>query len=328
MKEVKITSEFIKGTVSVEEKNEYLKPWRLMLKEKILFHPKETLIPNAETTAGIRIEFMTNSKNVTLIVNSFPMERLFDITQDNKLLNTKNLPAHEEKITFSNLNEGTYEIWLSQSFPTEIKGFIIDDNSYIKPLENKKLKWITYGSSITHCHAAYSPARTWPAIVARNLNLNLTCLGYGGDCHLDPIIAFTIKELPADIITLKIGINIYGQASLNRRSFQSALIGFIKILEEKHSNIPIGIITPIISPLRENTPNIVDLTLEEIREEIKSAYEKLISCGYDNLKLYNGLEIFGKNEINHLPDNLHPDGKGYEILGENMTKVLSNMLQK
>ena len=33
---------------------------------------------------------------------------------------------------------------------------------------------------------------------ARTHNLDLTCLGYGGQCHLDPIVASMIRDLPAD----------------------------------------------------------------------------------------------------------------------------------
>ncbi|WP_246132382.1 hypothetical protein [Paenibacillus hemerocallicola] len=39
-----------------------------------------------------------------------------------------------------------------------------------------------------------------------------------------------IRDLPAKLITLCVGINIYGFGSLNARTLRSSLIGFISII--------------------------------------------------------------------------------------------------
>ena len=59
--------------------------------------------------------------------------------------------------------------------------------------------------------------------------MHLTSLGFGGQCHLDLFVAQTIRDLPADYISLKVGINIVNQNSLGRRAFASALHGFLDI---------------------------------------------------------------------------------------------------
>ena len=105
--------------------------------------------------------------------------------------------------------------------------------------------------------------------------MDLTCLGYGGNCHLEPMIARMIRELPADFLSMKVGINIYGSDSLNVRTFQSAIIGFVKIVREKHPDTPFVVISPIFSPPRETTPNAVGFTLEDMRQEVAEAVQVL-----------------------------------------------------
>ena len=52
--------------------------------------------------------------------------------------------------------------------------------------EDARPKWVTYGSSITHCRTAESPSQTWPGVAARQSGLNLTCLGYGAVATWNP----------------------------------------------------------------------------------------------------------------------------------------------
>ena len=37
--------------------------------------------------------------------------------------------------------------------------------------------------------------------------------------------------------------------------------------------------------------------------------------GDDALHYLDGLSLFGADDAHHLPDDLHPDGAGYELLG-------------
>ena len=68
--------------------------------------------------------------------------------------------------------------------------------------------WATWGSSLTHCVRAGSAARVWPGTVARTHDVNLVNLGFGGQCHLDPMVAMHIRDLPASCISMKLGINM------------------------------------------------------------------------------------------------------------------------
>lgn len=339
MKTIGLKEEFFEGAVSFERGDGWIKPWRVIFDKRALFaSPEETLLGRMECTAGIRLRFKTVSGTIVLntvadeVTEEEKVERLFDLTIDNELIKTVALPVGEEKVLFDGLPEEdkTVDIWFPQKHAVALRSLEIDDDCDVIVEPDKRLKWITYGSSITHCSSAHSPARTWPATAARALDLNLTTLGFGGNCHLEPMVARMIRDLPVDIITLKVGINIQGAASLGPRTFKAAVIGAIEIIREKHPDTPIGVISPIISPPRETTDNLVGLSLSKMRVEIEDAVKRIISVDGDtNLHYFNGLEIFGEELLGpRLPDELHPDGDGYEIMGRNVAeKVLPKLLQ-
>ena len=194
-----------------------------------------------------------------------------------------------------------------------------------EPHSDAITRWITYGSSITHCRAAASPTLTWPSIVARARDYDLTCLGFGGQCHLDTLIARVIRDRDADLISLCLGINVYGSASLNSRTFGPGIVGFVKIVREKHPETPLVLLSPIFSPGREDTPNEVGFTLSQMRGEVAMAVEKLESNGDKNIHYLNGLDIFSSEHAHLLPDDLHPNTEGYGIMAGKMLEMLPSI---
>ena len=154
-------------------------------------------------------------------------------------------------------------------------------------------------------------------------------MGLGGQCHLDSMVARLIRDREVDLLTMKLGINVMGAASLSPRTFRGAVIGFTQIIREKHPTIPIGIISPIISPPREATPNAVGFTLEMMRDELIDVVDRIRQVtGDEKIYYFNGLALFGEELVDdYLPDDLHPNGDGCEILGNNATaKVLPQLL--
>ena len=80
------------------------------------------------------------------------------------------------------------------------------------------------------------------------------------------MVARMMRDMPADFLSMKVGINIYGSGSLSERTFQSAIIGFVQIVREKHPETPFVVISPIFSSFRETTRNAVGFTLEDMRQ--------------------------------------------------------------
>ena len=329
MSTLPITPDFIQGAITIESGDGYVRPWRTDYQQKDLYPSIDgNLVNQMSKPVGVRVRFASSSASVTLSVLPAEVDRTFDVVIENERIDTLSLAMGESTLTVRDLpgDETPVEVWLPYDGPVSLATI---DGEGVRSVSDTRLNWLTYGSSITQCGAAHSPSRTWPAIAARACDLNLTCMGLGGQCHLDSMVARLIRDRDADLLTMKLGINVMGAASLSPRSFRGAVIGFTQIIREKHPTIPIGIISPIISPPREATPNAVGFTLEMMRDELIDVVDRIRQVtGDEKIYYFNGLEMFGENLVDdYLPDNLHPNGDGYEILGNNAAvKVLPQLL--
>src|SRR5690625_6971763 len=90
-----------------------------------------------------------------------------------------------------------------------------------------------------------------------------------GQCHLDYAIEQTIAGSDVDAISLCLGINIYGRGSFDERSLPGALHGFIARARAAHPTVPVVVMSPLISPPAEEEPNVVGLTLAQVREIVR-----------------------------------------------------------
>lgn len=319
-----LTPELIQGAISIEQGDGFLHPWRTPYKQKELFPSiNDGLLNQMAKPVGVRLRFTSTSSSVTLSLVPSTVDRTFDLVIENEIITTTTLLKGDSAISFCDLPgySTPVEIWLGYNDDAKLTGLTGDG---IAPAKDTRAKWLTYGSSITQCGAATSPARSWPATAARRHDLNLTCLGFGGQCHLDSMIARYIRDRQVDILTLKLGINIMGAASLSPRTFRGAVIGFVQIIREKHPDIPIGIVSPIISPPRETDPNAVGFSLSAMREELMDAVDRIQRVTGDKKIFYfDGLKLFGADLVDsYLPDHLHPNGDGYELMGQNAAEQI------
>jgi hypothetical protein len=314
------------GAISVQSNDEFSQPWRLPCNDLDQF-PFEDLHARAAMASGVRLRFATDSSTVVFYNAPYEADRETanaDLYVDGELFETKEFTMNTTSMTFENLPSGmkVIELWPHQMLPFKLKKIEIDDNSSLEKSEDNRPKWITYGSSISHCGAAGSPSFTWPGVVARNKGFNLTSLGFGGQCHAEPMIARLIRDLPADFISIKLGINIHGGASLNPRTFRPAVIGSIAIIREKHPETPLAVCSPIWCPPREDGKNSADLCLKDMRIDVEAAVDTFIKRGDKNIYYIDGLKLFNSDLAEYLPDELHPDATGYKLMGENFIKAV------
>jgi hypothetical protein len=317
MQTIPLDEKLFQGHVSLEYGPGWVQPWRLPYRDLALF-PPHAFDGRAAMPAGVRLQIVSNTPVVEVGFEPLPIARQFDCVIDNQLWGTCTANVGDDKVTFVDLPaiNKRIEIYLSQSAPVRLCRLAIAPDATYHCVEDTRPRWIVYGSSITQCKHAASPAQTWPALVARQLDLHLTCLGFGSNCHLDPEVARLIRGLPADTISMCVGTNICGMASLSPRTFMPALIGFIRCIREGHPETPLTVMSPIINPAREVAKNVVGFNLPDIRQEILTVVEMLRSrCDY-NLYYLDGLQVLGPNEIHLLEYGAHPGPDGYRHMAE------------
>lgn len=233
------------------------------------------------------------------------------------------------------------ELWMPQNRWVEVRDLRIVDGAKVETAGPAGRRWLHYGSSISQCGEAAGPTETWPAIAARAAGLDLTSFGFGGQCHLDQCVARTMRDLPADFISIKVGINIVNGDTMRERVFVPALHGFLDTLRDGHPDTPVVVITPILYPageehpgpsiVRRGTSAVVErpaalaygaLSIGRIRELVAEVVERRQKGGDGQLSLLDGRELFGADDVHDLPDGLHPNTAGYRRMGERFGAVV------
>lgn len=311
MQQMVLTEKLFHGAVSIEKTKTYMKPWRIPINQAALFVPNR-ISGQAELPAGVRLSFRSNTRFIEIGIVSSPEQMQMDCLINGRLIDTAIISSGETTVRFDTQTneEKQIELFLSQKVAVSITEVLIDEDATYELLEDSRKRWITYGSSITHCHYSESPSQTWPALAANKMDFNLTCLGYSGNCYLEPMVGRMISDIPSDFISMCVGINIVRGNALSDRTFQAALIGFIKIIRDKQKDVPIAIVSPIFNREYEKMENNIGLSLEKTRKEIVEVIEILKNYGDHNLYYIDGLEMFGEEYEKYMPDGLHPNAEG------------------
>jgi lysophospholipase L1-like esterase len=249
-----------------------------------------------------------------------------------------------DNLEFSGLGNASknIEIWLPTSAIVEIAE--VSASSEIAPSSaDSRKRWLHYGSSISQCIEADRPMDAWALRAAQLLNLNITNFGLAGQCQLDGFVARSMAALPADVITLKLGINIVNADSMRERAFVPAVHNFLDILRESAPHTPIIIISAIWCPFHEEVPGptMIDgatlfgkerpaelaagaLTLQRTRELLEEVVAKRSD---ENLHFMDGLTLFGADDEANLPDKLHPNSPGYRLMAERFAAAQRAFIQ-
>ncbi|WP_244204066.1 GDSL-type esterase/lipase family protein, partial [Streptomyces tricolor] len=203
--------------------------------------------------------------------------------------------------------------------------------------------WLHHGSSISHGSDAASPTTTWPALAASLGGVELINLGLAGSALLDPFTARALRDTPADLISVKLGINVVNTDVMRLRAFGPAVHGFLDTVREGHPDTPLLVVSPVLCPMHEETPGPTamdlaalgegrvryratgdpaeraagKLTLEAVREELARIVRERAA---EDPRLYHldGRELYGEADFAELPlpDGLHPDTAGHRRIGE------------
>ena len=157
-----------------------------------------------------------------------------------------------------------------------------------------------------------------------------------------------MRDTPADLISVKVGINLVNTDAMRLRAFTSAVHGFLDTIREGHPTAPLLVVSPILCPIHEDTPgpSVPDysslssgtvrflaggepaeraggkLTLNVIRDELARIVAQR-AADDPHLSLLDGRELYGKEDFAELPlpDQLHPDAESHLRIGRRFAEL-------
>lgn len=239
------------------------------------------------------------------------------------------------------------EVWLPHHERIELVALHTDAPISVAP-DNRK-RWVHHGSSISQGSNAASPSATWPALAAAQAGVDLVNLGFSGSALLDPFVARAIRDQPADILSVKLGINLVNADLMRQRAFGPAVHGFLDTIREGHPDVPLVVIGPLYCPIHETTPGpgafdidalargevrfvatgdpddairpggLGRLTLCWIRDQLAAIVERRQTDDH-RLSYVDGLTLYGPDDA-PLPDQLHPDAATHRLIGERFAQT-------
>ncbi|MFC1441809.1 SGNH/GDSL hydrolase family protein [Streptacidiphilus sp. N1-10] len=342
----------LEGVIDLEHgpDGSWFMPWRLPVADLELHHP--ALVLPAMSACGGRIRVRTAARALRLDAETVRLDGGPDLPGVCDLLIGTSLGADtapapggdrwrradlgEHGAVFADLPPGDklLELWLPSLAPVRVRGLRALDGLPLLPAgPDRRPRWTVYGSSITHGFALppASPASTWPAVAGRLLGRNVTNLGFGGACLLDPLVARMIGERTTEHITLEIGINIHNTAGLRERTLAPSLHGFLATIRSHQPRVPVTVLGPVHGGEREDSVVACrrnadgsgmevagDLTLCQMRRIFEDTVEVLKRRGDRALTWMDGRELFSGEDaaVGGLSDGLHPDVRSQGLMGE------------
>lgn len=335
--------------------------------------PDDFMLASVSQSAGIRLAFRTAASVLELDVLATKMvpaadsplpAALYELVVDGALLDARPsaagnrfvfsferpeayiVPGEADTLRFGGLPAGDKEVelWLPYSDEVELLA-LRADAPVLPPAASRGPRWLHHGSSISHGYIASRTSRTWPVAAARAAGADLLSVAFSGNAVLDPLTARTMRDAPADVISLKVGINIVNGDLMRLRVFRTAVHGFLDTVRDGHPDAPLLVVSPLFcepvetsagptiqDPGREDLWTISAGTPEEVAEGklslavIRAELERVVrerSAGDPALHYLDGLRLYGAEDAERmpLPDNLHPGDDVQGLIAERFARL-------
>ena len=272
-------------------------------------------------TSGIRLEFKTDSKSLSMTVNvssRLSSSRRFfahTVYVDGKLVGKieREQDDHRPDGAFSgefDLGEGekTVRIYFPWSARSELVSFELDDGAFIEPVE-KKCKMIIFGDSITQGYDALVPENSYASIITDALDAEARNKGIGGEVFW-PVLGALRDDFEPDYVTVAYGTNDW--ARNDEETFDRDCEAFYTRLSANYSGATIFAISPIWRGDKDSEKSKVG-EFSYLSKRIKEVADSLPNVIFIDT---NG---FVPEDSSYFSDLfLHPNDAGFAPYAENL----------
>lgn len=211
-------------------------------------------------------------------------------------------------------------IYLPHMQEVRVFGVGVDADAQFKPAPAFALAkpLVCYGSSVLQGAGAAHPAQTYPAILARELNLDFINLGFSGAGKAEPEVVDLVAHPEACGFIFDLGKS-YGTPNPDRFGHM------LDAVRAAHPKVPIFCITPIYSSKEAGEPGYRKFS-DELREMMRGAVQERRDKGDQLMVAVEGLELFGEKDKALLHDPLHPNDAGNALVAERLAPTVRKAL--
>jgi GDSL-like Lipase/Acylhydrolase family len=370
------TAGLVRGASELETTEYGVLPHRLPARARDQADGDASVLGAESQPAGVRLVFRTRATEIELDAHRVLVgyrgvptrpDCFYDLCVDGELVSqmtvtggdvvetdlssgrteTRRGPAGTVRFTGLSGDDKLVELWLPWSEATHLVELRTD-----APVEAVadlgRRVWLHHGSSISQGSVADSPSTTWPALAAQAGGVELVNLSLAGSALLDPFTARAMRDTPADLVSVKVGINLTNLDLMRRRAFGPAVHGFLDTIRDGHPDAPLLVVSPLLCPMHEETPGpgsfdvsalgegevrfvalgdpaevaAGKLTLQVIRAQLAEIVAQRARTD-PAIHHLDGLALYGEadHERLPLPDNLHPDGESHRLIGRRFAEV-------
>ena len=315
----------VRGTTRLFERGGRIRFSRFTPEQERFFQDlsPDFLYVRALSSAGVRLEFTTDSPTLSLTVETKPASALsfvfMDITVNGTLIGSIGSGDTSDGI-FSgsfDLGQGNKEVrlYFPWSAKTELLELSLADGSTFAPVSKSK-KMLIFGDSITQGASAKHPSHSYASRLTDLLDAEAINKGVAGDTfHAE--LAEMCDGGNFDYITVACGTNDWKKTT--REVFEKNCSAFYRILSERHPNAKIFAITPI---WRANPERITDVgEFFYVRDFIRSVASEL-----PNVTVIDGYDFVPHDPVYFADLRVHPNDEGFAHYIHNLYTELKKYL--
>lgn len=242
-----------RGVLAVEPEGEYLHLHRCTPSQRQTYLDiKETHYSRACCTAGVRLEFDTDSTTLSMTYRyGRRASRAFlsiDVYADGVLCGTHvdrsfiddaggsccfTLPAGHKRLT----------VYLPYTVALILHEVVLDDGAFFAPAPPAERRLLALGDSITHGYDASYTSQTYACNVARHFGWDLVNQGIAGYVHNAALLEHLPDRQP-DVITTAYGTNDWSICR-SAEEFAGRVEPYFARLHELWPDVPVLVILPI-----------------------------------------------------------------------------------
>lgn len=283
---------------------------------------REDFYNKCMATAGIRLEFMTDSRHIFLDIASLQKSSSRSFFAFSLFCNGQKLAVLGNRIEQTCSLTGSYTLpegekrlclYMPWSSMGVIRAVELDDGASLVPVK-KSFKLLMLGDSITHGYDASEPQLSYSCRVADALNAEMRNKAIGGEIFFPTLAELADKDFTPDVVTVAYGTNDWSHKT--REEFDRNCALFYQKLSKAYPKAKIFALTPIWRRNHADTEG-HDYPFTHAAEQIKAVAESL-----PNVIAIDGFD-FVPHDLSFYTDGLHPNDAGFVHYAESLLAALN-----